>query len=94
MTPLSRMPLPLGRREFLILLFKIFEDVASDRIDEMDVSLAFTNLPGASEPVRLIVSYGVSAFSGAGSIEQAIDQADEAIYASKLARKRSGKLAG
>lgn len=65
-----------------------------NRMEEMDGSLAFTTLPGASEPVRLIVSCGVAAFSAAGNIEKAIDLADEAMYASKQARKRSGKLAG
>ena len=60
----------------------------------MDASLAFTSLPGAAEPVRLIVSYGVAAFSDARGIEPAIDEADEAMYASKQARKRSGRLVG
>ena len=83
-----------GGDEFLILCFNISEAAASKRITEMDASLAFTSLPGASEPVRLIVSYGLAAFSGSRGIETAIDQADEAMYASKQARKRSGKLAG
>ena len=83
-----------GGDEFLILCFNISEASSRKRIDEMDGSLAFTTLPGASEAVRLIVSYGVAAFSAVGSIEKAIDQADEAMYASKQARKRSGKLAG
>lgn len=83
-----------GGDEFLILCFNISEAAACKRITEMDASLAFTTLPGASEPVRLIVSYGLAAFSGARGIEPAIDQADEAMYASKQARKRSGKLAG
>jgi len=83
-----------GGDEFLILCFNISEAAASKRITEMDASLAFTSLPGASEPVRLIVSYGLAAFSGSRGIETAIDQVDEAMYASKQARKRSGKLAG
>jgi diguanylate cyclase (GGDEF)-like protein len=83
-----------GGDEFLILCFNISEAAARKRIEEMDASLAFTSLPGAAEPLRLIVSYGVAGFSGARGIEPAIDAADEAMYASKQARKRSGKLAG
>jgi diguanylate cyclase (GGDEF)-like protein len=83
-----------GGDEFLILCFNISEAAAHNRIEEMDASLAFTSLPGASEPLRLIVSYGVAGFSCTSGIEQAIDAADEAMYASKQARKRSGKLAG
>jgi diguanylate cyclase (GGDEF)-like protein len=83
-----------GGDEFLILCFNITEAAARDRIDEMDASLALTSLPGAAQPVRLIVSYGLEAFSGVSGVEAAIDLADEAMYASKQARKRSGKLAG
>src|SRR5262249_18707672 len=76
-----------GGDEFLILLFNISESAAHARVTEIDASLARTRLPGLEEPVSLIVSYGLSAFSVLSDLEAAIHEADGAMYARKQSRK-------
>lgn len=75
-----------GGDEFLILLFNLTEPEAYKRFGSLNSKLAAA-LPGATEPVPLIVSYGLAQFSTMAEIEQAIDKADAAMYAQKQSRK-------
>lgn len=77
-----------GGDEFLILLLNITERDARLRVDQLNAALALTRLPGASSPVPLIVSYGLACFSSMGKVEQAIEEADGAMYVRKQSRKQ------
>ena len=76
-----------GGDEFLILLFNISETEARNRIADLNAALSRTMLPNSTNPVPLVVSYGFAQFSGLGSVEQAIEKADGAMYARKQARR-------
>ncbi|HYP29162.1 MAG TPA: GGDEF domain-containing protein [Blastocatellia bacterium] len=76
-----------GGDEFLILLLNISEADARARVRDLNAALALTRLPGSPTPVPLIVSYGLASFTSMNQIEQAIDQADGAMYARKQERK-------
>ncbi|HET9529731.1 MAG TPA: GGDEF domain-containing protein [Blastocatellia bacterium] len=78
-----------GGDEFLILLFNITEAETRRRIDDLDTALTETRLPGSADAVPLIVSYGLSPFKDMSQIEQAIERADEAMYARKQSRKNA-----
>ncbi len=80
-----------GGDEFLILLLNIAEADAQGRIRELNAALARTQLPGSSKPVPLPVSYGLAPFTSMSQIEQAIDQADSAMYARKQAGKQRSR---
>ncbi|HSE98216.1 MAG TPA: GGDEF domain-containing protein, partial [Blastocatellia bacterium] len=77
-----------GGDEFLILLFNISEPEARRRIDDLDAVLAETRLPGSTDAVPLIVSYGLASFTDLAQVEHAIEKADSAMYARKQSRKR------
>jgi len=82
-----------GGDEYLILLFEIPEDAVRRRIEGLNGMLARVALPGRDEPVMLNVSYGLSSFSKTPDIEQAIEQADRAMYACKQERRRASDRA-
>jgi len=81
-----------GGDEFLILLFNIPEQHAHQRVNDLNRALDRTALPGSTEPMSVIVSYGVAAFSTMAQLEKAIEEADSAMYARKQARKERERL--
>jgi len=76
-----------GGDEYLILMFGIPAAEARGRIEGLNQRLASVTLPGASEPVAINVSYGLSPFAETASVERAIECADRAMYACKLERR-------
>ncbi|HKP87497.1 MAG TPA: GGDEF domain-containing protein [Blastocatellia bacterium] len=83
-----------GGDEFLILFFNMPESGAQCRVAEIEVALARAELPGATAPTPVIVSYGLAAFGSVAEIEQTIEKADGEMYARKQARKSEKKLVG
>src|SRR5215510_13287062 len=81
-----------GGDEFLILLFGIAEDDARARIEGLNQKLAMFLIPGAIDPIKISVSFGIAAFGRVSEIEGAIDSADAEMYTSKQRRKQSGSL--
>jgi diguanylate cyclase (GGDEF)-like protein len=81
-----------GGDEFLILLFNSNEESVKTRMSDLVLSLE--NRPEVSSviPIPLRFSYGISAFSNMGEIEQAIDRADSAMYQCKDSRKSTSPL--
>jgi len=81
-----------GGDEFLILLFGIAEQDARARIEGLNQKLAMFLIPGATDPIKISVSFGIAAFGKVSEIEVAIDSADAEMYTSKQSRKQSGSL--
>jgi len=81
-----------GGDEFLILLFGIAEHDARARIEGLNQKLAMFLIPGATDPIKISVSFGIAAFGKVSEIEVAIDSADAEMYTSKQRRKQSGSL--
>jgi diguanylate cyclase (GGDEF)-like protein len=79
-----------GGDEFLILQFGVSASDVRKRIEGLNQALAGINLPGFPDPVTVTVSYGLASFTGLSQIEQAIEQADSEMYASKPVRKALG----
>lgn len=76
-----------GGDEFMILLFRTDEPTVLARLDQLVLQQSAAAFSGGAIP--LIFSHGIARFSGLGEIEQAIDRADSAMYASKQLRKSS-----
>jgi diguanylate cyclase (GGDEF)-like protein len=76
-----------GGDEFLVILPHVILEEARWRFSKLDDLLCKTSLPGASRPVSITLSAGVAPFSSAVSLEQAIEEADERMYAHKATKK-------
>lgn len=76
-----------GGDEFLVILPNVSASEAQQRMALLHDRLRGTNLPGILQPVDLDVSFGVAAFSSVEELEQAVTQADSAMYSHKARRK-------
>lgn len=81
-----------GGDEFLVVLFNVHEHEVRRRVDGLNELLSQCLLPGQRKPVSIAVSYGLCVFSSPGTMERAIEQADDAMYRRKQSRKAMGKL--
>lgn len=81
-----------GGDEFLVVLFGVSEEEAAARLGALDVMLASVPVPGSAQPLAVAASTGVAAFDSLGSLEQAIERADDRMYRSKKARHESAPL--
>lgn len=77
-----------GGDEFLVILPNVPAAEAQRRLELLQERLRGTELPGVPRPLDLEVSFGVSAFASVEAIEQAVAQADAAMYAYKAWRKK------
>lgn len=76
-----------GGDEFLVILPHVSLEEARWRVQKLDEVLKQTPLPGVPQPVDLTLSVGVSPFSSSNSLEKAIEEADERMYARKSEKK-------
>lgn len=76
-----------GGDEFLVLLYNVSDTEARARFANLAESLASVAVPGLSAPIGVSVSCGVAPFTSAGSLEQAIEVADEEMYCQKQHRR-------
>ena len=76
-----------GGDEFLILMFGMPEAEAARRFNSLNSLLTMTPLPSVSLPVNLKVSHGLASFDAIDHLDQAIEQADEAMYHHKQTHK-------
>jgi diguanylate cyclase (GGDEF)-like protein len=72
-----------GGDEFLVLLFGVNEAEARRRLEELGRGLGRVLLPGNPEAVTLSVSCGTTYFTTDGSLDAAIERADDAMYLEK-----------
>jgi diguanylate cyclase (GGDEF)-like protein len=72
-----------GGDEFVILLKRERAADAEQRLSKLNDHLIATAIPGAEMPLDLRASVGLSEFSDAASLDQAIEEADRAMYARK-----------
>jgi diguanylate cyclase (GGDEF)-like protein len=76
-----------GGDEFLLLLFGADENTVRERIDGL--SLEQTPLTLSLRSIPIIFSFGIAEFSNLRLLQNAIERADSAMYASKQFRKSS-----
>jgi diguanylate cyclase (GGDEF)-like protein len=76
-----------GGDEFLVIIFGLSAPEAGARLMGLPGLLANCLLSGCEEPVRLSVSYGVSAFDASRPLHEAIEEADDTMYAQKHSRR-------
>jgi diguanylate cyclase (GGDEF)-like protein len=72
-----------GGDEFVLLLEGERAAAAETRLSRLNDELMGKAIPGADMPQDLRASVGVSEFSDAASLQQAIDEADRAMYTRK-----------
>lgn len=82
----------LGGDEFLVVMEGGRSAELAGRLEGVDTSLRGLRLPGAPEPMDLVVAWGMADFEGAADFDVALDRADQAMYACK-ARRKSGSTA-
>lgn len=80
-----------GGDEFLILMFGMPEAEAERRFNSLNSLLTMTPLPSVPHPVNLKVSHGLASFHALDHLDQAIEQADEAMYRHKQTHKEERK---
>ncbi|MGA9998192.1 MAG: GGDEF domain-containing protein [Pyrinomonadaceae bacterium] len=80
-----------GGDEFLILMFGMPEAEAARRFNSLNALLTLTPLPSVPLPVNLKVSHGLASFNALDHLDQAIEQADEAMYRHKQTHKEEKK---
>jgi diguanylate cyclase (GGDEF)-like protein len=84
-----------GGDEFLVVLFGVPEEETTRRLAGLNGMLVGLKVQGGAASVDVMVSFGVAPFSGAVTLERAIEIADTRMYRAKQARKASrGGLAG
>jgi len=76
-----------GGDEFLVILPHVNLEESRWRFQKLDEILKRTPLPGVPQPVNITLSVGVSPFSSSNSLEKAIEEADERMYARKSEKK-------
>jgi diguanylate cyclase (GGDEF)-like protein len=79
-----------GGDEFLLVLFGLDAEEAQNRMAGVNAALTGMRLPGVDRPVDVAVSVGVAPILPGVSLDQAIEQADNAMYRLKHARKAAG----
>src|SRR5687768_16540046 len=72
-----------GGDEFLLLMFKLPEEDASRRMDKLNQILAENCERWIGLPLTVTVSYGVAGFNSLTDLGQAIETADQAMYAQR-----------
>jgi diguanylate cyclase (GGDEF)-like protein len=77
-----------GGDEFLAILPHVHVEEARWRFQKLENLLQKMMLPGVPSPVTITLSVGVSSFSTATSLEKAIEEADERMYARKTEKKQ------
>lgn len=81
-----------GGDEFLLLLFGLAEAEARKRMERLNAPLAGTRLHRVAAPVAISVSYGLASFARLADLQQAIEQADSAMYQRKQSAKQQKQL--
>jgi len=76
-----------GGDEFMVILPHVNLEESNWRFQKLDDLLQKTPLPGVAQPVNVTLSIGVSPFSSSNSLEKAIEDADERMYARKTEKK-------
>jgi diguanylate cyclase (GGDEF)-like protein len=76
-----------GGDEFLVLLFGVSDVEARARFANLGESLASVAAPGLAVPILVTVSCGVAPFPNTGTLEQAIERADNEMYGQKQRRR-------
>lgn len=77
-----------GGDEFMVILPHVTIEESRWRFDKLNMLLAKTTLPGLDHPMDITLSVGISPFSSTNSLEKAIEEADERMYARKSEKKR------
>ena len=77
-----------GGDEFMVILPHVNLEESRWRFQKLDDVLQKTPLPGVPHPVNITLSIGVSPFSSSNSLEKAIEEADERMYARKTEKKQ------
>lgn len=76
-----------GGDEFLVILPNVDVNDVSARFERLKISLQQVHLNDVSETVQIRVSAGIVPFHNLAHLEQAIAEADEAMYAQKVQSK-------
>ena len=84
----------IGGDEFLVILEGGRSADLAGRMDSLDTALRQQRLPGLSEPVDLVVAWGMADFDGPQGFPEALARADAAMYECKARRKGSSVRAG
>lgn len=79
-----------GGDEFLLVLFGLDAEETRCRLAGVNAALAGLRLPGVNAPLDVSVSVGVAPILPGVGLDQAIEQADNAMYRLKHARKITG----
>jgi diguanylate cyclase (GGDEF)-like protein len=82
-----------GGDEFLVVLPGASAEDAEFRLGGALATVMPLELPGAHEPIPLLVSLGVAPYAGAEELVLAIEQADHEMYRHKARRKARGSAA-
>jgi diguanylate cyclase (GGDEF)-like protein len=77
-----------GGDEFLVLMFKLSEEDASRRMKKLNEILEENCHKWVGMPVTVTVSHGVAGFDSLKHLGQAIENADQAMYARRSERRR------
>ena len=72
-----------GGDEFLVLMFKLPEEEANRRMEKLNAILAENCRHWTGMPVAVTVSHGVAGFDSLMGLGQAIEAADQAMYAQR-----------
>jgi diguanylate cyclase (GGDEF)-like protein len=72
-----------GGDEFLVLMFKLSEEDASHRIEKLNEILEENCRRWTGMPITVTVSHGVAGFDSLTELGQAIETADQAMYAQR-----------
>jgi diguanylate cyclase (GGDEF)-like protein len=81
-----------GGDEFFVLMVGMNSEMAERRVSRLEDSLRCTSIGNLPEPVDVGVSWGFKDFSAIGELEQAIAEADAAMYRNKRERKQTTKF--
>jgi len=82
-----------GGDEFFVLLVSMNEEMARERMKNLDRMLTGINLEGLEQTLTVRVSYGFKDFSDTSELDEAIKAADEEMYRFKAKRKKERKSA-
>jgi diguanylate cyclase (GGDEF)-like protein len=77
-----------GGDEFLVLMFKLPKEEANRRIEKLNDILEENCARWTGMPLSVTVSHGVAGFDALSGLAQAIESADQAMYARRSERRR------
>jgi len=83
-----------GGDEFLVVLFGVAVEEARQRLERIDAALDSVAVAGSKEPLAVTVSVGVASFATVAELEEAVEAADERMYARKQARREAADRLG